>query len=366
MIFTRRDFFGGLLLPMAAPLQSRPAGQASIGAIRWDAWYEKTGESKAPQNNLSPPEYQDRAPVHCTIANGDLSCVGSQSVIDNEIRTAHDAGLSFWAFDWYPESSSLHRAWSLYQSSSVNHLIDWCPIMGLGSLGSASSSQDEVDAHIDFFLRQMASSTYFRVAIDGQRRPVIFLFYRENELTKYFKTLDGLRAALATMRQRAADAGVGEPYVVLFDPALDVALFKASGADAISNYISDFHKETRGPFVDLDAQARKYWQRMASSGAPMMPIAQVGWDTRPRIAHPVPWEHETGQSIDRYFALATPAQFERHIRAAIDFVDSHAQSCPARTILVYSWDECDEGGCIMPTLGDPQGRYLAALRSALR
>ncbi len=365
MLLSRRSVIAGLLASLQAGRVWSAEERPSVGAIRWDAWYEKSGESVFPQNNLAPPDYQDRAPAHCTIQAGNVSCTGSQAIMDAEIRLAHAAGLSFWAFDWYAGSSSLRVGWSLYQASAINRLIDWCPILDIGSLGSPSRSTAETDRNIDLFVGYMTSKTYFHLTIDNRERPLLFLFYSHEEVTKYFNDLEGLRTAFDRMRDRAAKSSVGDPYIVLFDPALDIDVFRRSGADAISNYIGDFTPTIRGPYSDLDRQVRRYWDRMAASGAPMMPIAQVGWDTRPRNAHPVPWDRGPAIAMDDYYALATPAEFERHIRAAMDFVNTHPRACPARAVLLYSWDECDEGGCIMATRGDPQGRYIGALRSAL-
>jgi hypothetical protein len=39
------------------------------------------------------------------------------------------------------------------------------------------------------------------------------------------------------------------------------------------------------------------------------------------------------------------------------------QTTAERVILVYAWNEFGEGGYIAPTKGDPQGRYLDALKS---
>ena len=60
---------------------------------------------------------------------------------------------------------------------------------------------------------------------------------------------------------------------------------------------------------------------------------------------------------------ATPEEFTRHIQRGIDFVRTHPKECEAQSLLVYSWDECDEGGGILPTHGDPGGAYLRALKS---
>jgi hypothetical protein len=50
-----------------------------------------------------------------------------------------------------------------------------------------------------------------------------------------------------------------------------------------------------------------------------------------------------------------------HLRAAVEFIDSHDLACPSKVLLIYSWNECEEGGALVPSLGDPQGSYLTAI-----
>jgi hypothetical protein len=342
--------------------------QPIVGAIRWDAWYSKQDDSVYAQNNLAPKIYQRRSPIHCSFHGDQISCNGNLSVIDAEIRAASRAGIAFWAFDWFPSNSSLRRAWELYQSSQINHLIKWCPIVGLGELGSPSFSNTERDRKLESWVTRMSSSTYYKVDILGDKRPLIFIFYRSNELLTYFGTLKALHSCLDRLRELATIPNIGNPYIVIFDPALDMKLFKESGADALSNYIGAFQPRERGTFADLDRQVRRYWDRMAATGVGMIPIAQVGWDTRPRHDHPVPWDKPKdsgGQTRDNYYAIATPQEFFEHMKATRDFVERNQLACPSHIILLYSWDECDEGGCIMPTFGDPNGAYLSALSAAL-
>jgi hypothetical protein len=339
--------------------------QISVGAIRWDAWYTKKDDSIFAQNNLASKIYQSRAPVHCSF-NGEIICIGGQEIMDAEIVAAANGGLSFWAFDWFPATSSFHKAWELYQSSKLQ-LIKWCPIIGLADLGSPSGSTDEINKKLVAWVEKMTSPKFFHVHVAGTLRPLMFLFYRETELKTYFNGLDRLRSCLSELRALAIKHGVASPYIVLFDPSLDMNIFRNSGADALSNYISDFKPVERGAYKDLDGQVRRYWSRMAATGAEMIPIAQVGWDTRPRNDHPVPWNHDdVRKSNATYYEMATEAEFYVHMRAAGNFVASNPASCAARTVLLYSWDECDEGGCIMPTRGDPGGKYLSALKMALK
>jgi hypothetical protein len=361
---SRRKLLAAAPFLLLGPARARTAS-VHLGAIRWDAWYKKTDSSVHPQNNLSSAKYRWRAPIHCVEEKREnLSCTGAQQVIDDEIRAAAKGGISFWAFDWFPKGSSLRIAWELYQSSSLKHLIQWCPIVGLQELGSVQSSSSEIDRKLQDWIELMRSPTFFSVQEDGSKRPLLFLFYRPEEMTKYFKTLDSLRSCLERFRKLAVRAGVGKPYIVLFNPAVDMTLFRDSGADAISNYISQLEPRKAASYIDLDRQVQRYWKRMAASGAPMIPIAQVGWDTRPRKDNPVPWEKKTGDK-ENYYKIATPEEFYNHIRAARQFVENNSDKCVSRVVLIYSWDECDEGGCIMPTIGDPTGKYLAALKRAM-
>ena len=117
--------------------RTKAAGGEKIifGAIRWDAWYGTVNESAYAQRNLSISEFEGRAPSHCVDDHGSLRCNGSEAVLEAEIRTASAAGLSYWAFVWTPEKSSLHRAFELYESSPLKNQIKWCAITSLGNFG---------------------------------------------------------------------------------------------------------------------------------------------------------------------------------------------------------------------------------------
>ena len=139
------------------------------------------------------------------------------------------------------------------------------------------------------------------------------------------------------------------------------------GADAISSYISEFRRPVIGRYVDLDQQTQAYWRKMATSGSAIIPIAMVGWDTRPRQERPGPWSHgaEPNPNPTTYYALATPDEFAAELREAVSFIQSNPLVCASKSLLIYSWDECDEGGGIIPTLGDPNGSYLSAIARVL-
>jgi len=87
-----------------------------------------------------------------------------------------------------------------------------------------------------------------------------------------------------------------------------------------------------------------------------------GWDRRPRVQHPVPWEdwQRAGEGMDRHYIAPTRAELAAHLRHAIAF---GARKAP-RAALIYAWNEHDEGGWLLPTHPFDDTR-LRAVRDAL-
>jgi hypothetical protein len=89
-----------------------------------------------------------------------------------------------------------------------------------------------------------------------------------------------------------------------------------------------------------------------------------GRDRRPRIERPVPWEsyQKPGEGLDRYYETATPEQVADHLRKALDWTVTLSNACPARSVLIYAWNENDEGGWIVPTLNADGSTNTARLQ----
>jgi hypothetical protein len=342
------------------------------GAIRWDAWYDPSDNSVFAQRSLSWRQYEGRAPAHCTVATDHkVTCVGTQPIMDKEIREAANSGLKYWAFVWYGPDSSFRTAWNLYQSSSLRQMVNWCGIVTLDSLGSLPFNNGEWRNRMSEWAGYMSQPHYQKVTAAGVNdRPVLFLLWHPQDVKSYFADrVENVRVALAYLRDLVKASGLGSPYVVILDGVDGVSICADCGADAISNYTSGFRREVVGPYGDLDRQTRAYWRTLAATGTPIVPIAMVGWDTRARKAHPVPWEKPGGgapPNLRQYYVLPEPAELGAHVRAAVDYIRRNARACPSQLLLIYSWDECDEGGGLIPTLEDPEGSYLSAIAKVFR
>ena len=95
-----------------------------------------------------------------------------------------------------------------------------------------------------------------------------------------------------------------------------------------------------------------------------MPLLCLGHDFRPRIENPVSWM--TGK---HYSLPASPEEIYRHAETILRMHKEQEENKP-NTLLIYAWNEHDEGGWICPTLThapdkDVDDGYYQALKRAV-
>lgn len=333
-----------------------------VGAIRWDAYYDTVNQSgaKGTRATLGNSQYRARAPFYATEVNrARIRYAPTQATMDAEIAYAVAGGLSYWAFLLYGFDPSQMIAYDLYQSSSHKADIKWCMMRQTydwGTTGDYTAKVAEATA-------QALQPHYQRVLVN---RPLVYIFYTAADITNYWSgDIANMKAAVDQFRADVQAGGAGNPYIVVVSTAQQYVTAKAGlGADAVSGYIASFTQRSDAAYALLAADTSAYWSTQAATGA-MIPVVMAGWNRQPRIARPVPWEVASQKAyigIDTgVFQLPTPAELASHVQAAIDFVDAHPTECDTRAILIYAWNECDEGGWLIPTLGDLTGERLAAI-----
>jgi hypothetical protein len=342
-------------------LASAKSSGVVAGAIRWDAWYKQADISLSAQDSLSSERYFRRAPFFCSVnPTKQVHCQGTAEGMAAEIHAAVRGGLKYWAFDWYNADSSLRSGWTLYNQNPFRDLINWCGIVELANLGSVPFHNNKWLANMKEWAEYMRQPNYQKV---GAQRPLLYLFWNQNQLKWYFdNNPDKVRQCIDFLRQLLAKFSVGAPYIVLLDGTDGAPILREIGADAISNYISQHRRETMGPYRDLDQQTQEYWKTLADTNLPIVPIAMVGWDTRARQEKPQSWSSASPDPNPiHYYELPTPSELASHLQAAVNFIHSNPVACPTKTLLIYSWNECDEGGGLIPTVGDRKGSYLTAI-----
>lgn len=334
---------------------SRP----SVGAIRWDAWYDPTDGkvARAVEAALGPARYHDRMPFFGRETGADSVRIDgdSQAVIDREIAAASRAGLDYWAFMGYAADDPMTNALDLYLSSARRRELGFCMIGSIANGGSPGRISQRT-AHE---LAMMKEEGYIRVL---ESRPLYYLWSTTKEqIEAEWRGAQGVADLVTFMRSEAQSRGLGDPYIVLLGK--DVALARSIGCDAIGAYAIAGHPD-QSAYQMLTEDAEKRWDELARSGMAMIPTAMTGWDQRPLIENPPYWDHSNlpeAARLDRYYAYyerATPAQIARHLEQAIAWTEGHQSASPANTVLVYAWNECAEGfGALVPSFrrGDAAG-----------
>jgi hypothetical protein len=317
------------------------------GAIRWDAWHgDRSDVGKAVERSLGPKRWHYRLPFFARVlddAHVQIDGV-SQAIVDREIQYARSADLDYWAFLLYDESSAMSLPLKLYLSSAHKRGLRFCAMVEFSRLQTAGEAQRIV--------RLMSVPEYQTVA---GGRPLLYLLDNESEPSR------DLQPALGILRER-------NPYIVILDwrPARSNAFRVSARADAIGAY--SFQRDGRGaPFAQLAREAEQFWDECRATGSQVVPVVMTGWDRRPRVERPVFWEtwQQPNAGIEKFYVAPTPAELAQHVAQAVAWVRGHLQVVPSKAMLIYAWNENDEGGWLVPTRGDGTSR-LRAVRNGLR
>ena len=121
------------------------------------------------------------------------------------------------------------------------------------------------------------------------------------------------------------------------------------------------------------------WEKWRRERTPCITFATAGWDTRPRQERPPSWcswvkatpdptpPAQQKPLIDA--TTATPDEIAEHLREAIPWTQANRDLNPANAIILYAWNEHDEGGWLQPTLGadgKPDVSRIKAIGKVLR
>jgi len=321
-----------------------------VGAIRWDAWSGGPVTAQV-ERTMGPEKYRDRLPWFAEVVDDKTVKIvgGTQETMDKEIRFAADAGLDYWAFVMYPEQDSMSKGLHLYLESTRSNEIKFSVILhnNLGVRGEAWQHERER------FIKMLKDPRY-QTVLDG--RPLVFLFQANVERFK-------------ELREIVTKEGINPYYVFMgWNPPEAYRTQKPNGFDAVSAYANGAQVRT---FAELVQNVeRQDWQRAAEAEIRYIPLVTTGWDKEPRKENPVSWELDHDYHRQTFFpSQAKPEEIAQHLRRALEFVDAQPVACEARAVIIYAWNENDEGGWLVPLWqkdGDVDNRRLEAVRKILR
>ncbi len=344
--------------PRAAIVKRSPRDPAQplVGAIRWDAW---TGGwvTDAMEKTLGPAKYQARLPWFAEVkGDGKVKLdAGKQKIMDAEIAMAATAGLDYWAFLLYPESDVMSVSLKQYLKSRQRKDIGFCMILH----NALKVPDGEWPQELKRMINLIKEPGYVTV-LDG--RPLVYEFEARPDETGQ-KRFDEFR--------EAAKKAKLNPYCVFmgWNPAPDWAAQSPKGFDAVSHYAraSDLPPDFAGLVRE---QEEWMWGGAAKDQVPYIPLVTTGWNKEPRKDNPVSWEVGHGYLKQTVFIPpATAGEIATHLQNALNFVKENPKTCLANAIIMYAWNEHDEGGWLVPTwtpAGKPDSSRLDALRRVLR
>ena len=321
----------------------------AVGAIRWDAW-SGGGVTAQVERTLGPEKYRDRLPWFAEVLddarvriNGD-----TQETADREIHFAASAGLDYWAFVLYPEATEMSRALRRYLDSELRDQLNFCVILH-NNIGVGVADWPKEQNRVISLLKEPG----YQKTTNG--RPLVYLFSANAD-------------RFQELREAIVAEGLNPYYVYLgWDPVEDYRREKSKGFDAVSAYADGPQVDT---FAELTRHVENKWQRAAEAGIRYIPLVTTGWDKQPRKENPVSWELDHDYHRQAGFpSQAKPPEIAEHLARALQFVDANPAVCEARAILIYAWNEYDEGGWLSPTWqenGEPETSRLRAIQTVLR
>ena len=355
--------FASLLLASLAVGDERPI----VGVIRWDAWYGDGGVTKAVEHSLAQPKYHFRLPWFArVVSESKVSINGdSQSIMEQEIAYAAQAGLNYWAFlDYLDEAPGMSIGLKRYLAAKDKKGVRYC-------LVEEGARLDNAGAQVWSRLVEHFRSPDYQTVLDG--RPLLCLFGKTAKLGKI---------EWDDLKHQTIAAGLKAPYLVLMGWEAEKDR-EALGFDAVSEYACSGKGYTTDPesYERLTSHSvkEKLWDKWKRERTPCITFATAGWDTRPRQERPPSWCSWVTATPDPTppakqkplidATTASPDELAAHIREAVEWTQANRDLNPANAIIIYAWNEHDEGGWLQPTLGAdgrPDEERIKALGKALR
>lgn len=338
-----------------------------VGAIRWDAWYGETGPVKHVERSLGQPKYHFRLPWFARVddAGGVRINGDQQEIIELEIAYAAGAGLDYWAFVDYWDDPNLGIALRRFRAAKDKQGLRYCLIEEGARLDGAGSNRwEKLIGHF--------TDPAYQTVLDG--RPLLFLLGKPKHLGA---------ADWRALGDASVAAGMKRPYLVFmgWHPASDATYIAELGFDAVSAYARGGSYSMRQPSYAEQCELirRDRWEVCSARKIPSVTFASAGWDTRPRNERPPPWIHDVVATPDTTppaqqkplldAVTATPDQLAAHIRAAVEWTQRNRDINPANAVIIYGWNENDEGGWLIPTRGAdgrPDDARIKAVGAVLR
>lgn len=334
------------------PVENRP-DKPLVGAIRWDAWLPPELETfnageKSPEDyigaqmvrSLSPTQYHFRMPYFGIVESATKINLPeyTQEIFDEEMLYAKEAGIDYFMYCWYGDNTGMDTARKLHTTSQYRDDVKMTAMWDISALAGTELQKNIALLKESFWLK-----------VDGGR-PVVYVNNGGKQTA--FK--------VNSFRDACKKAGLKNPYIIGIEQfGSTPENCKAVGLDAFSDYAIGMGDQS--PYSKLAEKAKSQWLRDTITGIEYIPLVPTGWDRRPRIDHPVSWEGPTSDKSS-WTETATAEEIAALLQDAINFNNEHKNQSSINSVLIYAWNEHDEGGWLCPTIIDEDRDGMPELR----
>lgn len=338
-----------VLSPAAETTPSAAKPRARIGAYYFDGWAGRSDQAgKAEWAKDAPThltkrmldEFADREPVWGWRDD-------SPAVMERQIDLAADAGLAFFAFCWYWHESEKdvredpkHTGLELFLKARNNRRMKFCLLVA-NHAGFEIRGAEAWKKAATLWMPYLKHPQH--LAVGG--RPLVIVF----------SPAGGDKAGFEHLQAAAREAGLpGVAIAACGNGPREMGYTHRTHYNVVPGWEKGLEEHK---FQEIADAHKRAWK--GSREQPYIPCLVAGWDRRP-------WEPATGPAPRCwYYPDRSPEQFAAHVRDAIDWMDKHPdETTTERLAVIYAWNEFGEGGYIAPTKGDPEGKYLKALKAA--
>ena len=322
---------------------------ATVGAYYFEGWYHDTPEAIAA---FATSELRNIFPEREPIWGGGLWRGDTVEVMEQQIDLAADHGITFFSFDWYWYGDSWRTANDGINSGLKNFMLAANRNRMKFNINIVDAGPTTIDSDADW--RQVADMLMPYLA-DSQ-----YLRVGGNPLVTNFNAAGMTQTNYNYFQQIASSVGLNKVEFAANGP----------GSTSVYNYVTRYNAvpgwgagEVEYPYQSLTdyLQGNVDWTNGIwndESGGPQsyIPVVMSGWDARPWNTPPTWYFNPT----------RTPEAVAAHLQQAIDWIDDNPTLATSeRLVMIYAWNEFGEGGYIAPTLGDPNGLYLDAIKSVV-
>lgn len=290
-----------------------------IGVIRWDAWVGNLNAvGREVEKCLSKKEYWNRLPFYTKFKENEVHIrCNSKEIVEKEIIYASECGIDYFAFCWYPFQSGSDLARNIFLELEQTKM-KWCLIIGTNPFCLDDAK---------WLIKQFSNPNYQKI----DNRPLVYIFNINENL---FDIVEFIKK----------NSFPFNPYFIGMVWNKDQAKKMSTlfHLDAISQYCTPGKNNLS--YHNLSEIEVSKWIEYAKLNK-VVPWVTTGWDKRPRYDFPVSWENCSHFNIE-YIQNPTTKELQKELENAYEFSVKNRSD----TIIIYAWNEFDEGGFIAPTL----------------